>query len=103
MVMLDDIQALVRTGDYYISRHADVEMHNDDLSITEIEEALLNGVIIEQYPDTGRGQSCLVAGFTKSGKPVHIVSGFHTGCLTIVTVYVPTPPKFRNPFERGRS
>ncbi len=25
----------------------------------------LNGRILEQYPDTGRGESCLVVGFTK--------------------------------------
>ena len=103
MIKLADIQALVRAGDYYFSKHADIEKQNDELRITEIEEALLNGTLIEQYQDTGRGSSCLVAGFTKAGKPIHIVIGLHSGHLTIITVYIPTSPKFKNLFERGRS
>ncbi|NJO14784.1 MAG: DUF4258 domain-containing protein [Thioploca sp.] len=66
-----------------------------------VEEALLNGIILEQYVDTGRGESCLVAGFTKNGKPVHIVCGERKGKLAIITIYVPLPPKFKNPHERG--
>jgi hypothetical protein len=43
--------------------------------VAEIEQSLFAGRILEQYPDTGRGESCLVAGFTDSGKPVHVVCG----------------------------
>jgi len=43
--------------------------------ISEVREALINGIILEQYEDTGRGESCLVAGFTDIGKPIHIVCG----------------------------
>jgi len=57
--------------------------------------------VFEQYPDTGRGESCLVAGFTDSGKPVHIVCGKMMNHLAIITVYIPSPPKYKNPFERS--
>lgn len=67
----------------------------------EVEDALLNGRILEQYEDTGRGESCLVAGFTLAGKPVHIVCGRRDDVMAIITVYIPTPPKFKNPYERG--
>jgi hypothetical protein len=36
-----------------------------------------------------------------SGKPLHIVCGEFEGDVAIITVYVPMPPKFRNPYERG--
>jgi hypothetical protein len=62
---------------------------------------LLNGIILEQYVDTGRGESYLVAGFTNNGKPVHMVCGERKGKLVIITIYVPLPPKFKNPYERG--
>ncbi len=68
--------------------------------IIEIEEALLSGQIIEQYPDTGRGESCLTVGFTKQGKPIHVVCGEIDNNLAIITVYIPTPPKFKNPYQR---
>jgi len=61
--------------EYYYSKHGDQERQNDNLLISEIEEALINGKIIERYKDTGRGESCLVAGFTDEGKPIHIVCG----------------------------
>jgi len=60
---------MVRSGIYRYSRHADQERQNDDLSLLEITQALLNGRIIEQYPDSGRGEGCLVVGFTDKGTP----------------------------------
>ncbi|MBI4680343.1 MAG: DUF4258 domain-containing protein [Nitrospirae bacterium] len=62
---------------------------------------MLGGRILEQYEDSGRGESCLVAGFTEAGKPIHIVCGRRGDWLVIITVYIPRPPKFKTPYERG--
>jgi hypothetical protein len=97
------IKEKVRKSAYYFSKHADQERQNDHLLIREVGEALLAGMILEQYEDFGYGDSCLVVGFTRQGKPVHIVCGEKAGVLAIVTVYIPTPPKFKNPYERGTS
>ena len=91
----------VHKDQYYYSKHGDEERQNDNLFISDIEEAILNGRILEQYENTGRGASCLVAGFTDSGKPVHVICSESGDWLVIVTVYIPTPPKFKTPFERG--
>lgn len=96
------IRERIRAGQYYVSRHGDGERQNEDLAIVEVEEALLNGRTLEQYPDTGRGESCLVAGFTQAGIPIHAVCGRRGDRAVIVTVYVPKPPKFKNPYERGK-
>ena len=95
------IQSKVRDGDYYFSRHGDQERQNDNLTVSEVEEALMTGRILEQYEDTGRGESCLVVGFTDSGKPLHIVCGELEAHVVVITVYIPAPPKFKNPYERG--
>lgn len=95
------IQDKVRKEEYYFSRHGDKERQNDNLTILEVEEAILSGMILEQYVDTGRGESCLIVGFTNFGKPIHIVCGKTDEELTIITVYIPSPPKFKNPYERG--
>ncbi len=95
------IQDKVIKEDYYFSRHGDKERQNDNIAILEVEEAILNGMILEQYEDSGRGKSCLVVGFTNVGKPIHIVCGETEEELTIITVYIPSPPKFKNPYERG--
>ena len=101
MLSLEWIKQSVQNERYRYSRHGDRERQNDDLDLFEVEQALLNGVVLETYPDTGRGKSCLVVGFTDDGKPLHIVCGAMGETMVIVTVYIPTPPKFKTPFERG--
>ncbi|OGL41007.1 MAG: hypothetical protein A3C43_04945 [Candidatus Schekmanbacteria bacterium RIFCSPHIGHO2_02_FULL_38_11] len=101
MFEIENIQKSVRNSEYYFSKHGDQERQNDNLTIEEVEEALLSGKILEQYKDTGRGKSCLVAGFTEIGKPIHIICGKRGIWLVIITVYIPRPPKFKTPYERG--
>jgi len=93
----------VATDRYRYSRHADRERQNDGSTLVEIEQALVSGRIIEQYPDTGRRESCLLVGFTDAGKPVPAVCTVQDHWLVDVTVYVTTLPKFKNPYERGQS
>lgn len=91
----------VKTGEYYFSKHGDQERQAENLLLIEIEEALKSGRILEQYKDTGRGESCLVVGFTNLGKPIHIVCGERDKEMVIITVYIPHSPKFKTPYERG--
>lgn len=101
MFNIEWIKNSVKNGKDYFSKHADQERQNDNLTLSEVKESLLNGIILEQYPDTGRGESCLVVGFTNDGKPIHIVCGERQEKLVIITVYIPLPPKFKNPYKRG--
>ena len=103
MFDIDWIGAKVRSKNYYFSKHADQERQNDNLFIEEVEDALLSGRILEQYEDTGRGESCLVVGFTEHGKPIHIVCGVREDVLAMITVYIPMPPKFITPYERRKT
>ena len=91
----------IKKDAYLFSEHADNERMNDNLSISEIEESIINGTILESYPNDKRGNSCLMVGFTNEGKPVHSVCGKNGEMLVVITVYIPTPPKFKNPYERG--
>jgi len=102
MFKIDWIQERVKKGAYYFSKHGDQERQNDNLTVGDVEEALTTGRILEQYEDTGRGESCLVAGFTEEGKPVHAVCGMRGDWLAVITVYVPRPPRFKTPHERSK-
>ena len=95
------IVSQVKKSSYILSKHADDERLDDNLMISEIEEAIFSGSILESYPNDKRGYSCLVVGFTKSGKPLHIVCGKSRDVLVVITVYIPTPPKFITPYKRG--
>ena len=98
---IESIKTKIQREKYVYSSHADLERKADGLTFHEIEIALLNGEILEQYPDTGRGESCLIVGFSDD-IPIHIVCGWRGEKIVIITVYVPKPPKFINPWTRGK-
>lgn len=98
---IDILKDKVRNKEYVFSQHGDNERKNDNLLISEVLEAVENGIIIEIYSDTGRGASCLVAGFSAEGKPIHLVCAELKERIVIITVYIPSPPKFKSIYERG--
>jgi len=97
---IKEIQAKVRVNDYVYSQHAEIERKADELTIAQVEKALLNGEILEQYPDTGRGESCLIVGLADEIF-IHVVCGWRGEKVAIITVYLPRPPKFIDPWTRG--
>ena len=97
-----EIKTQIRKNQYVYSLHAEIERRADGLTFAQIEEALLNSQVLEQYPDTGRGESCLVVGFS-GDVPVHAVCGWRGDRVVLITVYIPRPPKFADPWTRGGS
>ncbi len=60
-------------------------------------------IIVEKYPDDPRGESCLVLGYTPEGKAVHVVCEKNrNGHLILITVYIPSMPKWKDPLTRNR-
>jgi hypothetical protein len=97
---LPDLKAKIQAGQFKFSLHADLEAEADNLAFSQVIEAILSGEVLESYPDTGRGESCLIVGLA-GGAPVHAVCGLRGESVIIVTVYVPQPPKFIDPWTRG--
>lgn len=98
---LEKIKSKVRANKYVYTHHAEIERRVDELTFAQIEKALLNGEIIEEYPDTGRGESCLILGFAENVS-IHIVCGRRGDKVSLITVYVPRPPKFLDPRTRAK-
>ena len=99
---LDEIQDKVLTNEYDYTLHAEIERKADNLTFHQIETAILEGEILEHYPDGGRGESCLLLGFSDN-IPIHIVCGWRGTRIVLITVYVPKPPKFVDPWTRSDS
>ncbi len=104
---LQEIQRVIRQGNYEFSFHAQQERLEENLDISEIEAALMGTAeILEDYPNDPRGESCLVLGFA-GAEPVHAVLGWAkrkqdgTKVLRVITVYIPTLPKWIDPRTRG--
>lgn len=76
-----------------MSRHALDKSIIRDISISEIEEAIENrSEVVENYPDDKYGPSCLILGFTGTGRPIHVQCSYATRSpIKIITVYEPDP------------
>lgn len=97
---IEDIKSSVKAGDFRLSLHAEIEAVNENLEIAQIVRSILNNQVLEEYPDTGRGESCLLVGFADS-IPIHAVCGFRANVVIVITVYIPGPPKFADPWTRS--
>ena len=64
---------------------------------SEVQQAIANGEVIEDYPQDKYGPSCLITGFTTNGRPLHIQCSYPSRPLIkVVTVYEPSPDDWLN-------
>ena len=93
-----DIKAIrkkIRAGRYVISFTHTEKVRLRKIEVEEIEEAIFEGIIIEPYPDDPRGPSCLILGFTKESRPLHILCGkLEEDEILIITAYEPDPEEW---------
>ena len=88
------IQEFVRKKNYLFSEHADEERTKDQLTVQEIEEAIMSGKVLEERLHDPRGESYLIAGKSEEGKSIHVVIGTRFDRPVIVTVYLPSAVKW---------
>jgi len=95
------IQAQAAARAIRVTDHAREEMEEEAITLAEVREAIVAGQIIENYPDHRRGACCLLSGSTVQGRFLHVVCTTSQPLLVIITVYVPTPPKWISSTERS--
>lgn len=69
------------------------------ISKDEVRQVIVEGEIIEDYPEDVRGHSCLMLAVTKKGRPVHVICAPKEDYLGIITVYVPTKERWETDFK----
>jgi hypothetical protein len=58
-----------------------------------VESAIINGEIIEKYPDDKYSPSCLIYGKTEKGRDLHVQVS-QPPKVVVITVYEPEPDKW---------
>jgi hypothetical protein len=101
-----DIEAIrrkIRAGKYIISFTHTEKVRLRKIEVEEIEEAIYEGAIIEPYSDDPRGPSCLILGFTKRGRPLHILCGrLEEDEVLIITAYEPDLKEWETDWKTRR-
>lgn len=79
-----------------ITDHADEELHSDGLTYEEVFVSVINGEIIEKYPEDDPYPSCLIYGKNFKNEPIHSVWSYNknTAGSVLITVYRPDPEKW---------
>ena len=99
--ILELFKEAVREQQIKISLHAVEEALMEHITRAEIEAALMDAQLLEDYPDWWLGPSCLVYGQTPTGRGLHLVASYSGLPITIITVYEPRAPKWHSPTVRG--
>jgi hypothetical protein len=88
-VDLAAVRRKVLRGDYAVSFTHTEKLRERQIKAADIEEAVANGKIIEDYPDDLRGPSLLLFGMVNR-RPLHIIFGnLDDDEILIVTAYEP--------------
>ena len=104
--MLKEIRECLKYDKILYTKHAKDEMESEEfgeIKEKEVHQAVLNGKIIEEYPEDEPYPSCLIFGKTPENRPLHIVIAYsiEDDLAIIITAYQPNPEKWID-FERRR-
>lgn len=85
-----ELQGKIQKGEYRISDHAIKRMLQRSIEQFEVVEAIVNGEIIEEYPEDKYSPSCLIYGKTGAGRDVHVQVSLPPQ-VVVITAYEPNP------------
>ena len=92
MDLAKGIRAKVAGGAFEFSQHALDQTIRRRISVAELRQVIASCEVIEDYPGDKYGPSCLVLGFTTSGRPLHVQCSYPSRTLIkIITLYEPDP------------
>ena len=83
--------------------HALDRFRERGIKIPDIQNVLLHGEIIEQYPNDYPFPSCLELGFSISGTALHVCCGVGDNKIWIITAYYPTSDKWENDMKTRKA
>lgn len=92
---IDDIVQKVRDGKIRWTNHLMIRLLQRNITQKDIENAIINGEIIEEYEDDYPYPSCLVYGINLKNQVLHIVCELNEVELWVITAYYPDNIKWK--------
>ena len=86
--MIEDIRRKIVVGQFEYSKHAADQSILRRITVKEMQEAIANAEIIEDYPDDKYSPSCLIYGRSKAGRHLHVQLSLPP-TVVIITAYEP--------------
>lgn len=86
---IKNIKKMVEDKKIVWTNHVVVRLLQRNIAQEDVENAILNGEIIEEYENDYPYPSCLVYGINLKNKVLHVVCGINKTELWIITAYYP--------------
>jgi hypothetical protein len=97
---IEKIKKAVKKKNCY-TYHAIQKMIDRDINTSDIREAIESGEVIEEYPRVKYGPSCLIFGFTRMNRPIHLLVSY-SDPFWVITAYEPSNREWIN-FRKRKS
>lgn len=98
-ITIDVIRSLCKSGKLQWTNHMMIRLFQRNISTEDIEYAIMNGEIIEEYQDDYPYPSCLILGLTIQNRSLHIVCAVSADTLWLVTAYYPDHREWKPGFK----
>ena len=103
MSVIEEIRKKIEIDQFEFSRHAVHQSIIRRISVQEVREAIVNGEVIEDYPEDKYGPNCLIFGMTKADRPLTYTCSYPSRSLRkIITLYEPSSTRWID-FKNRRS
>ena len=91
---IKEVRKYILSGNVKWTDHCSFRMFERGIHQEDVQMAILNGTIIEQYPEDYPYPSCLIIGYNLNNEIIHVVCGIGNNNLYIITVYCPDIKKW---------
>ncbi|MGN0476824.1 MAG: DUF4258 domain-containing protein [Ruminococcus sp.] len=99
---IDDLRKLCNDRTVQMTSHVHQRCRERGIKYEFIKHCIMNGEIIENYPNDYPFPSALVLGFLFNSKPLHVVVGLTDDSIWIITAYYPDLSKWENDYKTRR-
>jgi len=100
------IKKLITDKKIVISSHGYDELVEDHILVKDVLYDIAHAVVIEDYPDFGKGPCCLVLQKDLKDNFIHVVWGISKntdGPAVLITAYRPDPERWSEDFTRRKN
>ena len=99
MVDIKRIRTLCQDETIKATKHFTDRLNERDIEYDDVLSVIMNGEIVEEYPEAYPHPCTLILNFLTDSKPLHVVAGTDGNYLWLITAYYPTLDKWESDYK----